>query len=179
MAWGTFQSLSQYNARLFAVAIPPVPRPKESHLEDYLRKDHVFLLEQFFYFLQETKEHGLLVIDEVEEVADRKFMRQLETYFRRTVTGRYRTQWIVPTPFFVASDMIYPMQAADMCIYCVNWGFRLPAQGMDGPVRPEIVTEFAPWMHQLQFHGEGHRDGRAFESYGICYVPNPYGPGRA
>jgi hypothetical protein len=112
-------------------------------------------------------------------VADRKFIKQLEAYFTRTGTGRYRTQWIVPTPFFVASDMIYLVQVADLCIYCVNWGFRLPSQGMDGQARQEIVDELGPWMHQLQFHGAGYRDGRVFESFGICYVPNPYGPGRA
>jgi hypothetical protein len=71
------------------------------------------------------------------------------------------------------------MQAADLCIYCVNWGFRLPSHGMDSHTRQEIVVEFGPWMHQLQFRGEGYRDGRVFESYGICYATNPYGPGRA
>jgi hypothetical protein len=75
--------------------------------------------------------------------------------------------------------MIYPMQAADLCIYCVNWGFRLPSQGMTAVNRHEIADEFGPWLRQLQFRGEGYRDGAVFESFGICYVPNPYGPGRA
>ena len=70
----------------------------------------------------------------------------------------HRTQRIVPTPFFVASDMIYPMQAADLCIYCVNWGFRLPSQGMTAVTRHEIANEFGPWLRQLQFRGEGYRD---------------------
>lgn len=179
MARGIFQLLMQHHAVFFAAVIPPVPRPPNYRHEDYLRKDHVFLLERFFYFLEGKKEHGLLVVDEVEKVADRKFIKQLEAYFTRTGTGRYRTQWIVPTPFFVASDMIYPVQVADLCIYCVNWGFRLPSQGMDGQARQEIADELGPWMHQLQFHGAGYRDGRVFESFGICYVPNPYGPGRA
>jgi hypothetical protein len=164
---------------LFASVIPPVARPKGFRLEEYLRKDHVFLLERFFYFLEDRKEHGLLVVDEVEKIADRAFVRRLQAYFTKTGTGRYRSQWIVPTPFFVASDMIYPMQAADLCIYCVNWGFRLPSQGMDKQVRPEIANEFGPWLRRLQFHGQGYRDGQVFETYGICYIPNPYGPGRA
>ena len=42
--------------------------------------------------------------------------------------------------------------------------------------RPEIADEFGPWLRQLQFRGEGYRDGAVFESFGICYVPNPYGP---
>ena len=45
--------------------------------------------------------------------------------------------------------------------------------------RHEIADEFGPWLRQLQFRGEGYRDGAVFESFGICYVPNPYGPGRA
>src|SRR5271165_4125327 len=95
---------------------------------------------------EERKVHGLLVVDEVDETADRQFVRRLEAYFTKTSTGRYRTQWIVPSPFFVASDMIYPMQAADLCIYCVNWGFRLPSQGMTSVTRPEIADEFGPWL---------------------------------
>ena len=41
------------------------------------------------------------------------------------------------SPFFVASDMSYAVQAADVCMYCVNWGFRLDAIGMNGTSRPK------------------------------------------
>lgn len=179
MAQGIFQLLTQHKAVLFAVAIPPISKPRNFQLEEFLRKDKVFLLERFFYFLEERREHGLLVVDEVEKVTDRKFVKQLEAYFSKTQTGQYRAQWIVPTPFFVASDMIYPMQAADLCIYCVNWGFRLPTQGMNAAVRPEISNEFGPWLSRLQFRGQGYRDGNVFQTFGVCYVPNPYGGGRA
>jgi hypothetical protein len=178
MATGIFQLLVQHEAVLFAVAIPPIAKPKDDRFEDYLRKDQVFLLERFFYFLEEKKEHGLLVVDEVEKVADRQFVRRLESYFTKTDTGRYRTQWIVPAPFFVSSDMIYPMQAADLCIYCVNWGFRVWPQGMNAPIRAEIFEKFAHWLGRLQYRGEGYRNGNVFRTFGICYVPNPYGPGR-
>ena len=171
MASGIFQLLAQNRATLFAAAIPPIARPRTFQLEEYLRKDQVFLLEKFFYFLEEQKEHGLLVVDEVDETADRQFVRRLEAYFTKITTGRYRTQWIVPTPFFVASDMIYPMQAADLCIYCVNWGFRLPSQGMTAVTRHEIANEFGPWLRQLQFRGEGYCDGAVFETFGISTCP--------
>src|SRR5665213_748089 len=46
-------------------------------------------------------------MDEVEKSEDRRFVRRLHSYFTKTQTGRYRTQWIVPTPLFVASDMTY------------------------------------------------------------------------
>lgn len=179
MARGIFQLLSQQGAILFAAAIPPTAHPPNPLLDEYLRKDQVFLLERFFYFLESEKQHGLLVVDQIDKGADRRLIKQLEAYFTKTSTGRYRTRWIVPSPFFVASDMIYPMQAADLCTYCVNWGFRLPQQGMMAVTRPEIVGEFVPWLRQLQFRGEGYRDGAVFESFGIFYVPNPYGPGRA
>jgi hypothetical protein len=136
-------------------------------------------LERFFYFLEEQKQNGLLVMDAVEKNRDRKFVRQLEAYFTKTATGRYRTQWVVPTPFFVSSDMAYPVQAADLCIYCVNLGFRLPSQGMDEPVREDIRIEFRDWLHELQYHGQGYRDGKVFERWGIFFVPNPCGTGRA
>lgn len=178
MARGIFQLLQQNGAVLFATAIPPTKAPAGFTFDEYLRKDKVFLLERFFYFLEEKREHGLLVVDEVQKVADRKLIRQLEAYFTKTATGRYRTQWIVPTPFFVASDMIYPMQAADLAIYCVNLGFRLPAVGMNAATRQEIAEEFGPWLNHLQFRGEGYHEGRVFSTYGISFVPNPYGPGK-
>ncbi len=179
MATGIFQLLREHQSVLFAVAIPPVPRPKDHQFEDYLRKDQVFLLERYFYFLEEKEEHGLMVADEVEKVADRAFVRRLDAYFTRTNIGRYRSRWLVPAPFFVASDMIYAIQAADLCNYCVNWGFRIWSRGMIEPTRPEIQEEFGPWLNQLQYRGIGHKDGIDYKTFGICYVPNPYGPGRA
>jgi hypothetical protein len=96
----------------------------------------------------------------------------------KTQTGRNRTTWIVPVPMFVASDMTMAVQAADLAIYCVNWGFRLSAFGMNEPTRLEIADEFGPWLNELQYRGKGQRDGRTYDSYGITYVPNPYGEGR-
>lgn len=179
MARGIFQLLRDHKAVLFASIIPRGTGKATGPLEELLRKDQVFLLERFFYFLEQKKQHGLLVMDGTEKNNDRKFVRQMEAYFLKTTTGRFRTQWIVPTPFFVSSDMAYPIQAADLCIYCINWAFRLPAQGMSEPVRQEIHAEFGDWLRTLQFHGDGCRDGQVFETWGICYVPNPCAPGRA
>lgn len=175
MATGIFELLRQHKARLFAAAIPrSVVKPDTFEAAEYLRKDQVFLLERYFYFLEQERQHGLLILDEVEKVEDRRFVRRLEAYFRKTKTGRYRSTWIVPAPFFVSSDMTYPVQAADLAIYCVNWGFRLPARGMDAPVRPEIADDYGRWLSQLQFHTEVNRDGDTYDSYGIVFVPDPY-----
>lgn len=175
MARGIFQLLRNHKAVLLATAIPKTPhKPATFEAEEFLRKDHVFLFERFFYFLEEQREHGLLVMDEVEKTTDRRFVSRLESYFRKTQTGRYRTAWIVPTPLFVSSDMTYAVQAADLCIYCLNWGFRLPSLGMGADTRPEIATEFGPWLNQLQFRGQIHKNGTVFDTFGIAYVPDPY-----
>ena len=179
MARGTFQLLNDHRAVLFAAAIPRnVKKPLTDTAEEYLRKDQVFLLERFFYHLEAEQQHGILVMDEVEKIEDRRFVRRMERYFTKTDNGRYRTTWIVPTPFFVASDLTYAVQAADLCIYCVNWGFRVEAIGMTAPSRTEIESQFGPWLGRLQFHGQGYRDGNVFETFGIVFVPNPYAPGK-
>jgi hypothetical protein len=46
-------------------------------------------------------------------------------------------------------------------------------------MREEIGAEFIEQLRDLQFHGEGYRDRNEFETWGICYVPNPRGSGRA
>lgn len=175
MAIGIFEALRDHGAKLFAAAIPcSAQKPQTYEADTYLRKDHVFLLERYFYLLEKERQHGLIVMDQVEKQNDRRFLRLLEAYFRKTQVGRYRSAWIVPTPFFVSSDTAYPVQAADLAIYCVNWGFRLPTRGMDAPVRRELVDRFGPWLAQLQFHGQGSRDGAVFDTYGIVFVQDPY-----
>ena len=178
MAEGVFELLEVHGAVLMASAIPRgVVRPPNFRFDDYLRKDLVYLLERLFYFLEEegNREHGILVMDETDKHQDRRFVAQMEAYFTRTETGRQRTERIVPNPFFVSSDMTYAVQAADLCIYCVNWGFRLPSRGMDAERREEIADMFGRKLANLQFQGRGSRGGRAFESYGVVYVPDPYG----
>lgn len=173
MARGIFELLVSHEAVLFASVIPHTQNAPDSRPE-FLRKDHVFLLERYFYFLEGKKEEGLLVLDESEKKLDRQFVRRVHRYFTLTGTGRYRAEWIIPVPFFVSSDMAYGIQAADVCIYCINWGFRLPQQGMDATVRSEIEADFGPWLHRLEFRGEGYKEGKTFKSYGVVYVPDLY-----
>jgi len=167
-----FQALRDHDAALFASAIPATTvKPASFGASEYLRKDHVFLLERFFYSLEAKQAHGILVFD---QGSDRRFVRQLERYFTKTQTGIYRTAWIVPVPLFVSSDMSYLVQAADLCIYALNWGFRLPSQGMDAATRQDVADEFGPWLNQLQYRGQGSRDGHVFSRFGIVYVPDSY-----
>lgn len=170
-----FRLVQQFEGVLFAVAVPrSIERPEGFVEAEFLRKDQVFLLERYFYFLEEKREQGLIVMDETDKSADRRFVSRLQRYFTSTRTGRYRSSAIVPVPLFVASDMTYAVQTADVCIYCLNCGFRLPRSGMNAPVRVEIAQEFAPWLGRLQYEGDGYKDGNVFHNFGIVYVPDPY-----
>ena len=95
----------------------------------------------------------------------------MERYFTQSMVGRQRTQWIVPVPLFVESDMAYGVQVADLCIYTLNWGWRLPP--MIEKTRPEIEP-FGVVLDKLIWHGDGYRDGRVYRTHGTVFVPDPY-----
>ena len=180
MARGVFRLLRNHDAVLFAAAIPrDVIRPRTVEVEAYLRKDHVFLLQRFFDFLEQKQEYGLLVMDEHEKAEDRRFVGRLQRYFTHTKPGQERLRWIVPAPFFVSSDMTYPIQAADLAIYCINWCFRIPKRGMDAVIRHEVAELALSDIQALQFRGRVQRGGNSHLEYGITYVPDPYQPRNA
>ncbi len=170
-----FGLLIDYEAKLFAAAIPRGAKKTGTRQEDhFLRKDQVFLLERYYYFLEDREALGLIVADETDSTLDRRFFSRLQSYFTRTHTGEQRLARIVPVPLFVASDMSYPIQAADVCIYCLNWGFRLPSRGMNSPKREDIAADFGPLINKLQFHCRVSRPGEVFDTHSIFYVPDPY-----
>lgn len=175
MAGEIFGLLQKHEAVLFASLIPcGVKKPSNFKFDHFLRKDHVFLQERFFNFLEAKHEYGLFVMDQTEKTEDKRFVRRLHDYYTKTQTGRSRTHWIVPTPIFVDSEMSPGVQAADVCLYCVNWGFRLQSWEFTGPVRDDIRTEFGGQVARLQFKGEAYNEGEVYPSYGIVYVPDPY-----
>lgn len=176
MADGIFEVLHQFDARLFAAAIPTgTKRPAGNESTEFLRKDIVFLLERYFHMLEKPAEHGLLILDQIEQQEDKRFIRRLERYFTRTTKGRIRAKLIVPTPLFVSSELTYAVQAADLCVYCVNWGFRLPAAGMNAGLRPEIATRYGEWLNKLQYRAISLSEGEKHTVHGIFYVREPYG----
>lgn len=167
---GVVSILRGHDARVFASIIPTV-RPSASAPAEYLRKDHVFLFERYFAFLKEQRENGLIVMDGTQKEEDRRFVRRMERYFTLTHTGRQRTAWIVPTPLFVESDMAYGVQAADLVIYTLNWGFRLAT--MDKPTRPELEP-LANRIRSIVWHGDVYKKGEVHPSHGVVYIPDPY-----
>ena len=171
-AEGIIQLLKDHDGKVFAAMIPKLKRPDTTPVE-FLRKDQVFLLERFFYFLEHKQEMGLIVMDGTQKATDRQFVRRMERYFTLTMAGRERTRWIVPAPLFVESDMAYGVQVADLCIYCLNWGFRL--KGMTEPTRSDIKP-FVWLLEKAIWHGQGYRAGETFKTHGVVYVPDPYQP---
>ena len=120
MARGIFELLVSHEAVLFAVAIARTAvKPATYEADEYLRKDHVFLLERYFHYLESKQEMGLLVMDETDKEQDRTFVQRLQRYFTRTHNGRYRANKIVPTPFFVSSDMTYP-NSGRRCLHILH-----------------------------------------------------------
>lgn len=176
MARGAFDLLEAADARLFACMVPRAVQSAELRSSDFLRKDHVFLFERFYYLLEATARHGLIVMDESDKALDREFVARMQSYFTRTGVGRNRSYWIVPAPFFVSSDMALPIQAADLCLYSLNWGFRPQRWDAEIDTRAEIAREFGPKLARLQWQGEGHRNGQTYRSRGIVLVSDPFTP---
>lgn len=177
MAQGIFRLLRDHDAKLFASVIPRGVKPPETfEAKEYLRKDHVFLLERFYHFARKQQEQGLIVMDQVEEQSDIRFVRKLERYFVKTTKGSQRADWIVPAPFFSSSYLSVPIQVADVCIYCLNWGFRRPDWNMNAPTRQRIEQDFSGWIQRLEYRQKVKKsDGTSKQLFGIAFVQNPYG----
>jgi hypothetical protein len=178
MADGIFVMLERHKALIFAAVVPrgtAKPPPGTPRPAEILRKDHTFLLERFFYLLERERQMGLLVLDEVEKTEDRRFVQRLQDYFVKTTNGRERSRWIVPSPFFVASDMALPVQVADVVIYTINWGYRQTAE-MTAPVRNEIASRYGARIEKLKWKGAGYDGTRTYKSFGIVCVPDLYTP---
>jgi hypothetical protein len=173
MARGIFRLLRTHKAKVFAAVVPrTTKKPRTFKAEEFLRKDQVFLLERYFNYVHAQSETGLLVFDETDKSTDQHFIRHIERYFTKTAPGRSTS--IVPVPLFVSSDLTRAIQAADVCIYAINWGFRVP-KGMDSEHREEIEQEFSAWLSTLQATGKSITPSGTQFWFGIVYVPEPFG----
>lgn len=174
LAQGVFQLLRSHDCKVLAAAIPKgAPRTAVAADADLLRLDLQRLFERYFYLLDEKDETGLIVMDQTDKTADRRIAEVWERYFKKTITGRRRSDRIIPSPFFVSSDMAYPVQAADLVIYAINWGFRVPGV-WTGEVRPEIADTFGGIINLLQFRTQTIYDGKEYTVYGINLVHEPF-----
>ena len=157
-----------YRVKVFASIVnPAAPRSQA----DFLRKDYSYLLERFFYYLEDVSpiEMGIVVFDELEKAQCRILLNQMERYFADTVRGRIRSARIIPEPFFVHSDLTTAIQLTDIIAYSLNWGFRLDK--MIKPTRKEM-EEFGQLAFELRYVGKrvNDADGQIWPVYGITYL---------
>ena len=175
MADRIFELIKSHDGKIFASLIPcGVRRPKDYKFDHFLRRDQIYLQERYFNFLEGQQEHGLFVMDQIEVTEDRRFVRRLNDYYRNTQNGRERTQWIVPTPLFVDSQLAVGVQAADVVLYCINYGYRRHEWGFTGLTRQEIQQRYGGLIHKFRYEGDVYNEGKVYTSYGIVYVPDPY-----
>lgn len=174
MAQGILQLMRAHECQILASAIPcGSPKAAIAPNKDLLRKDLVFLFERYYYLLEERNDTGLIVMDQTEAEIDRSMMENFERFFKKTVTGRTRAGRIIPSPFFVSSDLAYPVQAADVLIYAINWGYRIPGI-WEGKTRPEIAEAFGGMLNTLQYRGRTTYSGKEFPVFGINLVKEPF-----
>ena len=115
------------------------PDVRQAHRADFLRKDYVYLLERFYYYIQAANpvETGIVVLDELERSRSHILYEQMSAYFLRTQKGQERAQTIIPEPLFVHSDLSTGVQIADLVAYLLSWGFRGP-RPLTKPGRAEL-----------------------------------------
>lgn len=138
-----FDICAQHRCKAFASIINTSdPRVVQT---GYLRKDYVYLLERFFYFLEDGDPTlcGIVVFDELEKSKSHILIDQMRRYFQNSIKGRSRAGQIIPEPFFVHSELTTGIQIADLITYTLSWGFRIKEMGK--PAREELL----PFVEQI------------------------------
>ncbi len=135
-----------------------------------LRKDYAYLLERFFYFLEDSPgcEQGVVVFDELEKSQSHLLVDQMHRYFAETKVGRQRAHRVIAEPFFVHSDLTTGIQLADLVAYVISWGFRIAA--MTKPARAEL-SSFANQIAHLRYRAVRERLGNPeFEIWSFAHI---------
>jgi hypothetical protein len=146
---------ARYGCRAFASIVPPnAIRPAATHL----RKDYAYLLERFYYFLEDqgSATSGIVVFDELEKSQSHILVDQMDRYFKLTSKGLQRAGQIIPEPFFVHSELTTGVQVADLVAYIVSWGVRYGE--MAKTARAEL-HELANRVCQLRYRTTRDVDG--------------------
>lgn len=171
MANGILDLLLKYKVHIIASCIKKgIQKPKDFQFEHFLRKDHCYLLERFSFLLKKCKEDGIIIMDQVEKVFDKKFSRQVKSFLSYSSFGIQLRSHIVPEPLFIESDISSLIQIADVCIYIINLGYR-KSKSMTEPARNEIQTLFEEKIAKLEFKC---KDSHKYSVYGITFTPKPY-----
>lgn len=166
--------VDSHRGRIFASIVPSgQSTPPKTVPNSFVRKDTSFLMERYYYFLEDMESNGILVLDETDRSDDRRYLSRLERYFSCHEKGKRYSNLIVPTPFFTASDMSYPVQAADIVIYLIAHGLR--NSNMTAPVREDFKPIWIDKVRGLQYEAVRSTDnGDVFTNRSIVYVGDPW-----
>ncbi|MEO5327018.1 MAG: DUF3800 domain-containing protein [Magnetococcus sp. THC-1_WYH] len=135
---------------------------------DLLRKDYSYLFERFHHFLnvQQPRQMGLVIFDELEKSKSHLLIRQMERYFLRTEKGRNRAKRVIPEPLFVHSDLTTMIQVADLVAYIISWGVQLPR--MTEPRRTDLAS-LADKVLKIRYY---HRTPGGDDTWGFKLIPS-------
>ncbi len=122
----------KYGLEVIASILPRDIKIPDSRL---LRRDYVYFLERYYYYL-DSGDRGILVFDELDRSQAHILIGQIKDYFVKSFKGRERSKRVVPVPFFVHSDLTTGIFLADLVAYCLNWGWKDYKETT--PPRPEI-----------------------------------------
>ena len=156
-----------FGVKVFASIVEPkAPRQTDQQM---LRRDHAFLFQRFYQYLEETASdsHGLLVFDELERSQCLGVIRRMEGYFLRTKTGRMLSKRIIPEPFFVHSDLTTAVQMADVVCYVLNWTYRYGR--MSAPIRAEL-NPYLDLIMPLVYKRPPSEQSSGYPVYSVFYV---------
>ncbi|MEW6468523.1 MAG: DUF3800 domain-containing protein [Bacteroidota bacterium] len=119
---------SNFRCKIFSTISKEPVRDSDDVGDALLRRDYIYLLERFFYFLEDRKEQqfGIIVFDEIEKTKSKLLIGQMDNYFKKTVKGKHRSSLIIPEPFFVHSDLTTGIQIVDIIAYLISWGWKFP-----------------------------------------------------
>jgi len=138
---------SRFRCRLLASIVSNrLPRPAPG----YLRKDYAFLLERFFYFLEDQKpqQTGLVACSGRGSCLGALLADQMDRYFKGTVRGRQRTSLVVPDPIVVSGELAAGIEVAGLVAYVAAWGFR--TRELTEPARNELF-DFKEQIRALRY----------------------------
>ncbi len=171
---GLLNILQDHNCKVFASRIPRGTGYPPDGRENLVRKDQYFLFQRFDKFLKASRESGVLVMDETDKQEDRRYVRSLHRLFVGHEGARRLTQTILPNPFFVASDMSYLVQAADVILYMLNHGYRLTRRDA-APHRMEIEhLDNGRIRRMVDIRKLSDHNRRYFTCYSVFDVNDPW-----
>ncbi len=142
-----FEVCSRFRCRLIASIVSNrLPRPTPG----YLRKDYAFLLERFYYFLEDQKppQCGFVACREHAAPFSELLADQMARYFKGTVRGRQRTSLVLPDPLAVRGDLAVGTEVAALVAYVAAWGFR--TRELTEPARNELY-DFKEQIRALRY----------------------------